>query len=97
MSVRWIVNEIIFTNKSKDWKNLIGANGRPFYMLHLNVSVVDNGVTQDFWCSKYYATDKEKESLLKEIEVWKEYFLDYKISWIYKNIVHLVDWMKFII
>jgi hypothetical protein len=90
--MKCIINEIIFTNKSKDWKDLI-KNWKWFYMLHLNVTIE----WEQMWISKFYSNNNDEQMLLDKIEVWKEYNIEYKESWIYKNIISLTDNLNLII
>lgn len=82
--MKCIVNKIIFTNKSKDWKELI-KNWKWFYMLHFEVTIE----WKQIWISKFYSNNDDEQMLLDKIKVWEEYDIEYKESWIYKNIVSL--------
>ncbi len=78
------IKEIIFTDKSKDWKDLVNKAWMKFFMLHLKLE-------DDTWVSKYYTKDTDKAMLLDKIIVWESYNIDLKESWIYKNIIQLQD------
>lgn len=79
-----IIKEIIFTDKSKDWKDLVNKAWSKFFMLHIKLE-------DDIWVSKYYTKDTDKDMLLDKIKVWESYNIYIKESWIYKNIIQLQD------
>lgn len=79
------IKEIIFTDKRKDWNDLVSPKtwGK-FFMLHLKLE-------DDKWVSKYYVDDSKKNMLLDKIKVWESYNIDYKETWLYRNIIQLED------
>jgi len=88
------IKQIIFTDETKDWKKLVDKNWNNFYMLHLEVIEWDKAFIKENehwkWISKYYSEDKWNE-IKEKIKVWKVYNIEYKQSWIYKNIVSVKD------
>ena len=72
--------EVIFTSKTKDWKQLI-RNWRPFYMLHLKDE-------HWIWYSKFY---KDNSDIAMKIQVWQMFTLEVKQNWEYNNLLSLKD------
>lgn len=84
------IKEIIFTDKRKDWNDLVTAKGAKFYMLHIRLE-------DDTWVSKYYTSDSSKEKLLSKLKVWEKYDIQIKEAWLYRNIVSISKWEDIII
>ena len=89
------IKQIIFTDETKDGKKLVSQKTKePFFMLHLEVIEWDKASIESNqhgkWISKYYTEDKWN-SIKEKIKVWNLYNIEYKVSWIYKNIVSVRD------
>ena len=92
--MKFKVKDFIFTDKTKAWKELINKAWDKFFMLHLEVQEVDDAIIQanehGKWISKYYTTDESKK-LSEKIKIGQIYIIEYSQSWIYKNIVSIMD------
>ena len=92
--MKFKIKNIIFTDKTKDGKELINKNWEWFFMLHIEViedwesSIKANKFGK--WISKYFNENKWDE-LKQKIKIWNIYNIEYKESWIYKNIVSIRD------
>lgn len=74
------INEIIFTNISKEWKPYI-KNGKWFNMLHIN--------TEEWWMSKYYSIDSKNP--LINLDLNKQYDITFSTNWSFKNLISIKD------
>jgi len=87
--MKFIVRDIIFTDRTKAGQPLINKNKEKFFMLHLEVKEVGDSVIQSNehgkWISKYYITD-EWDKLKDQIKIGETYLIEYSQSWIYKNV-----------
>jgi len=88
------IKDIIFTNQTKDGKELKRKNWDLFFMLHLEVEEVGDDKLEWNkhwkWISKFYNEDKW-DSIKQKIKVWELYKIEYRQSWIYKNIISVRD------
>lgn len=75
------IKQVIFTDKTKDWKPL-ERNWKWFFMFHIQL--------EDWkWMSKFYSRKEYDPS--SKIKVWEEYDILYKVNWDYLNLVSILD------
>jgi len=91
--MKFWIKDIIFTDQTKAGKPLM-KNWEPFFMLHLEVvEKEESTVTYNEhwkWISRFYTTDKW-DDIKSKIKIWSIYEIEYKQSWIYKNLISVKD------
>lgn len=87
--MKYRVIEMIFTDKTKAWKELVNKNGWHFWMLHIKVQWLEK-TDPEIFVSKYYTTD-EGDKLKEKIKVWEVYHIEVRQSWEYYNIKNIMD------
>lgn len=95
LHMKFTIKEVIFTDKTKEWKELLNWRNQKFFMLHLIVEEAEKDLNitwNKFWkvISKYYTTD-ESVKIKQKLKAWQVYHMEIKESWIYKNIVSIMD------
>lgn len=83
------VIEMIFTDKTKEGKELINKWWNPFFMLHLRIIGLE-AWDEEIWVSRYYTRD-EHLKLEEKILIGNIYMIEIKQSWIYYNIQNILN------